>query len=335
MGQPATSAPVAPKPRITWSLSLPFLLAHLSFVLIAFTGISWQLVALAAVSYAVRMFFTTAGYHRYFSHRTFKTGRVMQFLLAAGAQTSMQKGVLWWAAHHRDHHRHSDQPEDIHSPAQRGFWWSHMGWILSDQYSATKFERIKDFARFPELRWLNKWHLVPAAVGGLALFLIGGLPWLVWGGLIPTVFLWHATFTINSLNHIWGSRKYLTTDTSRNNLLFALMTGGEGWHNNHHFHQNTANQGWFWWQVDTTFYALKVMSWVGLISDLRVVSEQTRMAYKAYTPEQVVSLKESVWFKSARARLTREFDAAVSSGATALQRVPERLGVAPAPLPRP
>jgi stearoyl-CoA desaturase (delta-9 desaturase) len=277
--------------RIALTASIPFIATHL-FVGLAFvTGFKWEWALLALASYYVRMFAITAGYHRYFSHRAFKTNRVFQFVLAFVAQTSTQKGALWWAANHRHHHRHSDQPEDLHSPVRRGFWWSHVGWILSKRYDATNYSAIKDFARFPELVWLNEYWLVPPAIGLAILAALGGLPWVVWGGIVPTVLLWHGTFTINSLSHIFGKRRYLTTDTSRNNLLLALITCGEGWHNNHHYHQNTANQGWFWWEIDLSFYALKMLSLFGVVSELRLPRPETRLAFTKYTEAQRAQLK--------------------------------------------
>ena len=278
--------------------SLPFLLFHLGCALALVTGVSPALVGLAVGSYVVRMFFVTAGYHRYFSHRAFRTNRVFQFVLAFMAQTSGQKGALWWAAHHRHHHRFSDQAEDIHSPARRGFWWSHVGWILARRYDETRYDSIKDFAKYPELVWLNEHHLVPFLVYLGALLLLGGLPALVWGGAISTVLLWHGTFTINSLSHVFGKRRYLTTDTSRNNWLLALITLGEGWHNNHHYHQNTANQGWFWWELDLTYLGLKALSWLGVVSDLRLPSEATKRSYLAYTDAQRAELaRQGAFFK--------------------------------------
>jgi stearoyl-CoA desaturase (Delta-9 desaturase) len=224
------------------------------------------------------MFWVTIGYHRYFSHRAFKTSRPFQLVTAFFAMTSAQKGVLWWAAHHRDHHKYSDGPLDLHSPSQSGFWWSHVGWILSDRFNATKLDRIRDFARYPELRWLNRWYLVPPAVYLLALWLAGGLPILIWGGVIGTILLWHGSFTINSLAHLFGSRRYDTPDGSRNNWLLALLTCGEGWHNNHHHYQSTANQGWFWWQVDASYYGLKLLHWSRLVWDLRTPPPHVRDA---------------------------------------------------------
>jgi stearoyl-CoA desaturase (Delta-9 desaturase) len=278
--------------RINWVASIPFILAHLGALILPFVvGVTWQWVALAVGLYLVRMFGITAGYHRYFSHRAFKTSRVFQFILAFVAQASAQKGVLWWAAHHRHHHRHSDDGEDIHSPTQRGFWWSHVGWMLSDSYSDTNEAAIPDLARYPELRWLNRHFWVPPLVGLIIVYAIGGLPWVVWGGLVSTVALWHGTFTINSLSHVFGSRRYLTKDTSRNNGLLALLTLGEGWHNNHHFHQNTANQGWFWWELDVTYLLLRVLAAFNVVWDLRVVSDATKYAFRDYTPAQVAAVR--------------------------------------------
>jgi stearoyl-CoA desaturase (delta-9 desaturase) len=221
------------------------------------------------ILYYVRMFGITAGYHRYFSHRTFKTSRPFQFVLAWLAASSSQRGVLWWAAHHRRHHRESDRPEDVHSPVQRGVWWAHVGWVLSPTSSNVDMDRVRDLAAYPELRWLDRWHIVPPLVLALTLALAGGLPMLVWGFFVSTTFLWHGTFTINSLAHVFGSRRYATSDNSRNNWLLAVITLGEGWHNNHHYYQSAANQGFFWWEFDPTLYALNVLSWLGVIWDVR------------------------------------------------------------------
>src|SRR6516162_2315873 len=220
--------------RISILHSLPFILVHLAVLLIFFMPFHWYYLVTCLALLVVRMFFVTAGYHRYFSHRSFKTSRAFQFIIAFMAMSSSQKGVLWWAAHHRHHHRFSDQELDLHSPTLFGFFWSHIGWILSDKYNDTRMNYIGDFAKFPELRW-------------------------------------HDTFTINSLSHLFGSRRYETSDTSRNNWLLALLTLGEGWHNNHHHYMASARQGFYWWEIDITYYTLKFMSWLGIVWDLRKV----------------------------------------------------------------
>ncbi|HET9529253.1 MAG TPA: acyl-CoA desaturase [Blastocatellia bacterium] len=249
---------------------IPFIFMHVACLAVIFTGVSWSAVLICAALYFIRMFALTAGYHRYFSHRTYKTSRFFQFVLGLLGTLAVQKGPLWWAAHHRRHHKYTDQEGDVHSPVQDGFWWSHVGWIISIKYDETDWDAIKDFARYPEMRWLNKWHLVPPITLAVVLFLIGGWQWLVWGFFVSTVILYHGTFSINSLAHMWGTRRYQSGDDSRNNLLLALITGGEGWHNNHHYYMSTVKQGFFWWEIDTSYYVLRALSWVGLVWDLRM-----------------------------------------------------------------
>lgn len=266
-----------PDEQINKLTSIPFIFLHLLPLLAVFTGVTTKAVIMAVVFFYGRMFFITAGYHRYFSHRSYKLGRVSQFVMAFGAQMSAQKGALWWASHHRDHHKYSDTALDVHSP-QRGFLWSHVGWILCDKFAATDYDRIKDFSKFPELRWLNKYDFVPPWTLGIASFLIGGWSGLLIGFFASTVLLWHATFTVNSLNHVWGSRRYATEDTSRNNALMVVWTMGEGWHNNHHYYQASARQGFYWWEIDPTYYVLKALSWVGIVKDLKTPSRTVRDA---------------------------------------------------------
>lgn len=255
--------------KISFWRSIPFLVVHLACLAAFFVGFRWSYLLAALVLYYVGMFFVTAGYHRYFSHRSFKTSRWFQFVLAFMAQTSAQKGVLWWAAHHRHHHRYSDTEEDLHSPTRFGFWWAHVGWMLSTKYDQTRKELIADFARFPELRWLDRYYLIPPILMATTLFLIGGWSLLIWGFFIRTVMLWHGTFTINSLCHVFGRRRYQTSDTSKNSFLLSLVTLGEGWHNNHHHYMAACRQGFFWWEIDITYYILKALSWVRIVWDVR------------------------------------------------------------------
>lgn len=192
----------------------------------------------------------------------------MQFFIAFLAQSSAQKGILWWAGHHRHHHKFSDASDDLHSPHQEGFWWSHMGWFLFDNMN-TDPKLLREFRQYPELIWLDRQPYTAAIIVGVLTFVLAG-----WGGLIvgfmwSTVLVWHATFTINSLAHTFGSQRYETRDESRNNWLLALITLGEGWHNNHHHYQSSTRQGFFWWEIDITYYILKLMSKIGLVWDLR------------------------------------------------------------------
>lgn len=253
----------------TLSIGL-FLSLHLACFAAIWTGITPLALGVCVFLFAIRMFGITAGYHRYFSHRSYKMGRLTQFLMACLATSSAQKGVLWWAGNHRHHHKHSDQPEDLHSPRQHGFWYSHMGWFLFDtQWDNTDAKILREFQKYPEILWLERFHFVPVVFLALLCLGIGGWSGLVVGFIWSTVLLWHATYTINSLAHVFGSRRYETTDDSRNNFWLALLTLGEGWHNNHHYYQSSTRQGFFWWEIDITYYILKTMSWVGLVWELR------------------------------------------------------------------
>ena len=247
-----------------------FVLIHVASAALPFVvGVSVKSVALAVALYVARMWGITAGYHRYFAHRSYKTSRWFQFVLACVGASSVQKGPLWWAGLHRMHHRWSDTPRDIHSPKQRGFLYSHVGWITAPDHDGTDLALIPDFAKYPELRWLDRFHWVPFAALTALCFVVDGWRGVVWGAGVSTVFGWHGTFFINSLAHVWGSRRYETTDTSRNNPLLALITLGEGWHNNHHHYMNSANQGFFWWEVDVSYYTLRALALVGVVRDLR------------------------------------------------------------------
>ncbi|WP_044966691.1 acyl-CoA desaturase [Sorangium sp. So ce145] len=242
---------------------------HVGTVVAIVRGATWKLAALAAATYLVRMFAITAVYHRYFSHRSYKTSRGLQFLLALLGTTATQKGPLWWGGTHRVHHKYSDTERDVHSPLRKGFWYAHMGWWLGREHEELDLKRIPDFAGFPELRWLDRYHAV-GPIGMIALLLaVGGYDAFLWGYVVSTCALMHGTFTINSLAHVFGSRRYATTDTSRNNFWLALITLGEGWHNNHHHYMSSANQGFFWWEIDVSFYILRAMEKLGLIWELR------------------------------------------------------------------
>jgi len=260
--------------NIDWITSLPFLGVHVACLAAFWTGVSWRALVLCFALYVIRMFGITAGYHRYSSHRSYRTSRLFQFVLAWIGCSALQRGPLWWAAHHRYHHQHSDQQEDLHSPKQRGFWWAHIGWILCDRYDATPFEAIKGFSKYPELRWLNCYSALPGVLLGIGCLLAVGWQRLVWGFFISTVLLYHGTFLVNSLCHMVGTVRYKTTDTSRNSVLLALITMGEGWHNNHHHYSKSARMGFFWWEVDISYYALSWLSLFGIVWDMKKPSQR-------------------------------------------------------------
>ena len=285
---------------------IEFSLIHLAPLLAIWTGATAFDWALCVFLYFFRMFFITAGYHRYFAHNTYSTSRVFQFLLAFFAQTSVQKGALWWAAGHRDHHRYSDTPKDPHSKKIYGFLYSHIGWIAGPDYKATKIDNIKDFAKYKELLWLNKFHLIPPLFLMISVFVIGGfvnstaeisfvqggLSALLIGFFLSTAVLFHGTFSINSLMHMFGSKRYDSGDESRNNFFLAILTMGEGWHNNHHYYQSTARQGFFWWEFDPSFYIIKTLSFVGIVWDVKPVPNHIKYS-KNLEDAKRIKLEES------------------------------------------
>jgi stearoyl-CoA desaturase (delta-9 desaturase) len=255
---------------IVYPSAVPFILVHLACIAAIWSGITWQAVAIGVTLYWLRLFAIGAGYHRYFSHRAFATSRVFQFVLAFLAQTSAQKSVLWWAAKHRHHHLHSDTPDDVHSPPHKGFLYSHVGWIFALKHDRTDLVKIDDFARFPELMWLHRLELLPPFLLAVLCYVLAGGPGLVVGFFWSTVLVYHATFCINSLAHVRGSKRYVTGDESRNNWILAIATMGEGWHNNHHAYQSSVRQGFKWWEIDLTFYVLKALAWLGIVWDLKL-----------------------------------------------------------------
>ncbi len=272
---------------------IPFILLHVACIGVLWVGFSWFALCFAIALYVLRMFAITGFYHRYFSHKAFRTSRAFQFVLAVMGATAVQRGPLWWASHHRHHHAYSDEYKDSHSPLQHGFLWSHLGWFLASRNFKTQTHRVKELASFTELRLLDRFDVVVPILLGLGIYQLGnwlaiahpelgtnGLQLFVWGFIISTVALYHGTFTVNSLAHIYGKRRYATKDHSRNNLLIALLTLGEGWHNNHHHYPASASQGFYWWEIDLTYYGLKLLSALGLIWDLRTVPEHIRESKK-------------------------------------------------------
>ncbi|MEY4760741.1 MAG: hypothetical protein RLZZ200_597 [Pseudomonadota bacterium] len=290
------SAVHAPR-KVEWSGAAPFIAVHILAFGAIWTGVTPAAAWCCFILYVVRMFGVTGGYHRYFSHRTYRTSRVFQFILAFLAQTSAQRGVLWWAAHHRHHHRFSDMPNDAHSMAQDGFWYSHVGWIFERDNQATQRKYIPDLIRFPELVWLDKYYYLPPIMLGTAVFFTLGASGLFFGFFVSTVLLWHGTFTINSITHALGRRRFPTTDNSRNSWLLAIITLGEGWHNNHHHYCVSTRQGFYWYEYDITYYVLKLLSWMGIVWKLQPVPqkilEEGRALSGTDVPLPVLTLRSS------------------------------------------
>ncbi len=291
--QPAPADPDS----IEWARIVPFIGMHVACLGVIWVGASPLAVGVAVALYLLRMFAITGFYHRYFAHRSFKTSRAGQFLFGLLGASAVQRGPVWWAAHHRHHHAWSDRPEDPHSPRHKGFLVSHMGWFLTKGGFRPDLRRVRDLLQFPELRWLDRYDIAVPALLAAGLFGAGealahyrpelgtdGGQLLVWGFFISTVAVYHATYTINSLSHVFGQRRYPTGDDSRNNPWLALITLGEGWHNNHHYYPSSVRQGFYWWELDLTYYGLKLLSWLGIIWDLKPIPVEVRDARPGARP---------------------------------------------------
>lgn len=273
-------------PPLRFVTAAAFGLMHVACLAVFFTGVDWTAAALCIVVYFLQMVGITAGYHRYFAHRAYKTSRPFQFALAWLGCTASQRGPIWWAAQHRHHHRTSDTPEDLHSPVARSLWQSHVGWVFSPESDGTDEQLVKDLMRFPELRWLDYFYWVPPLVLAGLCFVIDGWAGLIWGFFVSSVLSHHATFMVNSVCHLWGRRPYATTDASRNNVFVALVTLGEGWHNNHHHHQSSARQGFRWWQMDVSYYLIRLMAVVRLVHSIRKAPMAKLLAGRSSRPAE-------------------------------------------------
>ncbi len=259
--------------RYDWIESIPFYLIHLSLIGIYWTGFTTESVVICITLYAVRVFALTGGYHRYFSHRTYKTSRAFQFILALLGSLALQRSAVWWAAKHREHHRFSDMPNDAHSPRHYGFWDSHMGWVYREARYHADLAPVSDLTKYPELMWLYKYHYVPGLLLAFLCWWFAGWSGLLVGFMLSTVLVYHVTFFVNSLAHVVGRQRYLTGDDSRNCWWIALLTFGEGWHNNHHYYSASTRQGFRWYELDISYLILKALSWFGIVWDLQAPPE--------------------------------------------------------------
>jgi stearoyl-CoA desaturase (Delta-9 desaturase) len=292
LGQQATDPAISK--RFDWVRAMPFFGMHLGCLGVLLVGWSWLAITIAAALYAARVFALTAFYHRYFAHRSFRTWRIVQFFFAVVGCAAVQRGPLWWAAHHRHHHAHSDDEEDLHSPRQHGLIWSHCAWFLTGHAFPLNAKLVPDLLRYPELRFIDRFDMLVPALLAIGLFGFGelvdflfpaagvtGMQLLVWGFFISTVAVYHVTFLVNSATHLVGTRRFATKDDSRNSLVIALLTFGEGWHNNHHHYPNSARQGFYWWEIDISYYGLRFLSMLGLVWDIRPVPNRVlRDAHK-------------------------------------------------------
>jgi len=254
-----------------------FWLVQVSALLAFAVSFEWWYLAVWGVSHFLRAIGLTLAFHRYYAHRSFQMNRVARFVWTLIGTAAMQKGPLWWAGHHVNHHRFADREGDPHSPAVSGFYYAHIGWFLND----ARHDRlepnnpvVRDFSKAPEIAFLDRYFFVPPLLLAVALFAGGGLPLLIWGFCLPTTTLAHATFAINTVNHLFGSRRFDTRDESRNNVFTALFAAGEGWHNNHHRYQRAARNGFYWWELDPTWYVIRAMAAVGLAWNVQGVPDR-------------------------------------------------------------
>ena len=274
---------------IDWFRVIPFILIHFGALAAFWTHFEWYLVWVALILFVIRMFAITGFYHRYFAHKTFKTSRLMQFIFAFIGSTAAQRGPIWWASHHRRHHLNSDRHNDHHSPHTHHFLWSHMGWFLAKKNFLTDRKVVRDLIKFKELVLIDRFDWLPPVLLLLSLFVIGeylsltsgisGLNMVIWGFCVSTILVYHCTFAVNSIAHLWGTQRYNTKEESKNNFFVALLTFGEGWHNNHHHFPGSIRQGFYWWEVDLTYYVLRFLSFFGIVYNLRTVSKAIRQKH--------------------------------------------------------
>jgi len=274
---------------IDWFRVIPFILIHFGALAALWTHFEWYLVWVALFLFVIRMFAITGFYHRYFAHKTFKTSRLMQFIFAFIGSTAAQRGPIWWASHHRRHHLNSDRHNDHHSPHTHHFLWSHMGWFLAKKNFLTDRKVVRDLIKFKELVLIDRFDWLPPVLLLLSLFVIGdflsltsgmsGLNMVIWGFCVSTILVYHCTFAVNSIAHLWGTQRYNTKEESKNNFFVALLTFGEGWHNNHHHYPGSIRQGFYWWEVDLTYYVLRFLSFFGIVYNLRTVSKAIRQKH--------------------------------------------------------
>lgn len=278
----ATAAAPSRWRTVNWWNSAALVGIHAGALLVFWTGASVPALVAAAAVYWTQIFGVSAGYHRYFAHRSFRTSRAFQFLLAYLGASAAQMGPLWWVSYHRRHHARADGPGDVHSPRQAGLLWAHVGWVLDENSAAMDPRYVQDWLRYPELRWLDRLRWVPpltviALLAGLGFMLqavrpewgAGPLQMVAWGFFVATTVCYQVTFCVNSLSHRFGRRRFETHDDSRNIAWLALLTNGEGWHNNHHRFPSSEKHGVAWWEVDVTHYILRGLSLLGVVWAIR------------------------------------------------------------------
>jgi len=262
---------IAPSFKPNWKTLLGIVFLHLGVVFAPFT-FSWSAVGVFVVLQGITALGITLGYHRLLTHRSFQVPKWLEYLFTLCGSLALQGGSIKWVATHRIHHAFADRPQDPHSPT-RGFWWAHVFWLFAyDEVldDPTKYRRYAaDLVRDPVHRFINRTDVLQQIVLGALLFVLGGWPFVVWGTFVRIVFVYHATWLVNSAAHVWGYRRYETGEGSRNNWWVAL-TYGEGWHNNHHAYPFSAAHGLRWWELDVTYLTIRLLAWVKLAKGIRL-----------------------------------------------------------------
>ena len=260
--------------KLNWSIITVLVVLHAAAIAAMFM-FSWKALLASAFLYWIgNGLGISMGYHRLHTHRSYKLPQWLEYFLAICATFALEGGPIFWVATHRVHHQFSDKPGDPHSPRE-GVWWSHIGWMLVGESGHSNTTLLAKYA--PDLAkdrfyvWLNDYHWLFTVALVPVLFLIGGLPLMFWGVGARIVFGLHATWAVNSVTHLWGGRRFETRDDSRNNWWVALLTFGEGWHNNHHAHPTSARHGLAWYELDISWLHITVLKWLGIAKSVRVV----------------------------------------------------------------
>lgn len=275
-----------PRTQTKWASVGVFVIIHLIAV-VALFNFSWKgFWTFIFLSWVTGCLGICTSYHRHLTHRSFEVWKPLEYFLAFCGCLALQNGPIKWVATHRLHHARSDQPKDPHSPT-KGFWWAHMGWLFAFVDELDDYEQYKkyapDLAKKPVYRFMDKyfaWSQVPL---GIALYFWGGVPMILWGIFARLIFVWHSTWLVNSAAHIWGYRTWATQDQSTNNWWVALLTFGEGWHNNHHAFLRSARHGLQWWEFDLTYWTIVAFRTLGLASKIQLPTEELKNRFAQKT----------------------------------------------------
>ena len=278
------------KTGINWATSITMVVFHIGAVAALFMFTWPALIACLVLWWAAGSLGVGMGFHRLLTHRGFKTPKGVEYFLTLCGLLALEAGPIRWVVTHRIHHAHTDAPGDPHTPRE-GSWWAHMGWILkgtAQRYDDSVCMRYApDLMKDPVHRWFEKWYYVPLVVLGGILFAVGGWPMLFWGVFLRVTFNFHTTWLVNSATHLWGTRRFETKDDSRNSWWVALLTWGEGWHNNHHAHPSAARHGLAWYEVDVNWWGIRALQSLGLAKDIKLINAAGQAKEAVSTPTQL------------------------------------------------